>query len=83
MVQIEGEFASEKRQLSDDEEKERRARVTADGRDFIIRFGSLIRQLRIHAPDNASVRNQNEVTEKAVLTLREDTPTISLVLAQG
>ena len=69
--------------ITDDEEKQRRNKVSADARDLIIRLGSLLRQLRMHAADNASVRNQIEFTENAITTLRQDTPTISMVLAEG
>ena len=65
------------------EERKRRSRIVNHARDFLMHVGTLVRQLRVHAPTNNSVRHQIETTEEAIHSMRRDGESISMVFAEG
>ena len=65
------------------EEQQRLRRLATQARDFIISFGALLRQLRMHAADNRAVLNQLEATRHVIEVLRQEEDVITVVFAEG
>lgn len=65
------------------EEQLRMRRVAAQSRELIVALGALLRQLRMHAADNASVVNQLASTKQKLHDTRVSEGTLTLVFAEG
>jgi len=65
------------------EDRARRRQVLADSREFLLHFGSLVRQLLVHDPTNQAVRQVLDNVVADVERLRAEHGGLSIVFAEG